>query len=429
MRLTLPTADSAVLVVTLLVISCTSNAQVDEPVGSVATIDLREATERALHRNPVLRAAGFDIDAELARRDAASLSSPYTIAAEIENFAGTGSLAGFDSAETTVGMTKVLELGGKRRAREALGDARVDLARTDADIVQQRLAVDVARRYLEVLIGQERLTLVGDAQALHEHTRAVVRKLVAAGRASEAELADASVSVQLADVERDGIEYRLEASRRALATLWGSTSVDFVRVEGKAGPLPPLPSHAMLESRLLSNPDLRRMERQLHVLDAARDIADAQQLPDVEFGAGVRHLAAPDDTALVLSFSLPFGSKGRADPAIRESVAMSARLPEQQQAKLLELKAELFSRYQSLCAAHTRYRKLTVDVIPEAEKSVRLYEHGFELGSSRLVELTAAQKRMLALREEALLAAADFHRALIEIEFLLGEERPGGGLQ
>jgi outer membrane protein TolC len=60
---------------------------------------------------------------------------------------------------------------------------------------------------------------------------------------------------------------------------------------------------------------------------------------------------------------------------------------------------------------------------------VRFYERGFELGSNSLLELSAAQERLLILRSEALDAAASFHLTLIEIESLLGSTRPGGALK
>ena len=56
------------------------------------------------------------------------------------------------------------------------------------------------------------------------------------------------------------------------------------------------------------------------------------------------------------------------------------------------------------------------------------YERGFELGSYSLLELTAAQERLVALRRDALDAATSFHLTLIEIESLLGNANPGGAL-
>ena len=49
-------------------------------------------------------------------------------------------------------------------------------------------------------------------------------------------------------------------------------------------------------------------------------------------------------------------------------------------------------------------------------------------GSNSLLELNAAQTQLLTLRREAVEAAIRYHLALIEIESLLGNPNPGGGL-
>ena len=95
----------------------------------------------------------------------------------------------------------------------------------------------------------------------------------------------------------------------------------------------------------------------------------------------------------------------------------------------LSVQAALFGFYQTLLATRNELTTLRDEVIPEAERAVQFYERGFELGSYSLLELTAAQERLLELRSEALDAAASFHFTLIEIESLLGSTSPGGALQ
>ena len=63
-----------------------------------------------------------------------------------------------------------------------------------------------------------------------------------------------------------------------------------------------------------------------------------------------------------------------------------------------------------------------------AGRAVASYERGFELGRYALFELTAAQERLVALKRDAVNAAASFQLAMIEIEGLLGNTNPGGML-
>ena len=99
-----------------------------------------------------------------------------------------------------------------------------------------------------------------------------------------------------------------------------------------------------------------------------------------------------------------------------------------QEEQLLKLKSALFTFYQVLLATQNEYDTLRNQIIPEAERAVQFYARGFELGSYSLLELTAVQERLLALRGNALDAATSFHLTLIEIESLLGSINPGGAL-
>jgi cobalt-zinc-cadmium efflux system outer membrane protein len=133
--------------------------------------------------------------------------------------------------------------------------------------------------------------------------------------------------------------------------------------------------------------------------------------------------------AMVVSLSMPFGSRGRAEPFVNEADKELAKSPVISSEQQLDVQAALFSFYQTLLSMHGEANSLRDEIIPEAEKAVQFYQRGFELGSYSLLELTAAQERLLALRGQSLNAAATFHLTLIEIESLLGNTTPGGALQ
>ena len=114
---------------------------------SLPAITLQEAVARTLANNFSIKAANINVDIEKARRNAGALHTPYTLGAEIENFGGTDSVSGFDASETTLQLSKVLEIGDKRQFRTDLGDAQVELARTRASIRELELAAEVSRRF------------------------------------------------------------------------------------------------------------------------------------------------------------------------------------------------------------------------------------------------------------------------------------------
>jgi cobalt-zinc-cadmium efflux system outer membrane protein len=396
---------------------------------SANAITLQEAISRALANNPGIKAAKIDVDIEKARQTFGALPTPITFDAEIENFAGTDSFSGVDSAETTLQLAKVFELGDKQQYRVEVGDAQVDLSRLNATIRELDLTSKVSRRFADLLKRQAQIEIVSESVEISRRTLEIVQRRVAVGRASEAEQSSAAVALSRIKLIENRLQYEIAASRVNLSTLFGVANPDFSTVAGDIESLPALPAYSDMESSLTDNPEIRRIATISRVLNAKRRLAESKRRPDLALSAGVRHLSATDDMAMVLSFNMPFGSSGRADSLVHASDMQLAKLPVTQSEQLLELQAALFGFYQTLLATHSEFEILRDEIIPEAELAVQFYERGFERGSYSLLELTAAQERLLSLRSEVLEAAASFHVTLIEIESLLGSTRPGGALQ
>jgi cobalt-zinc-cadmium efflux system outer membrane protein len=423
----LPAMQALLVLIFLLVLSADAQGA-REATEHAPPITLQEAVSRALANNPGIKASRADAEVELARRDALALDTPYKLEAEIENFAGSGTASGFDTSETTLQLSKTLELGKKRQHRTELGDAQLGLAQLEISIGELELVAEVSRRYLALLRQQEQIDLSGEAAAISDRTLDIVQRRVAVGIATEAEESSMRVTLARTRLIARRLGYEISNARVSLATLWGSTQPSFGGVVGDIYSIPPLPAYEELQARLAGNPEVLRVSTEDRIRDARRRLAQSGSRPDIELSAGVRHLAATDDMAMVVALSMPFGSKRRAEPFVRQADTQIAKAPLTRDQHLLELQATLHGFYQSLLASRDELGTLQRQIIPEAQRALRFYERGFEVGNYSLLELTAAQEHLLTLRREALTAAASFHLTLIEIESLLGSADPGGML-
>lgn len=91
-------------------------------------ISLVQALQRALAANPRLTAAERDIGiAGGLRIQAGALPNPE-VEFELDNAFGSGPYKGLRSAETKLQLSQLVELGGKREARIAAGEAGVGTA-------------------------------------------------------------------------------------------------------------------------------------------------------------------------------------------------------------------------------------------------------------------------------------------------------------
>ncbi|OYU74070.1 MAG: divalent cation transporter, partial [Alphaproteobacteria bacterium PA3] len=90
---------------------------------SSRAISLPQALQRALAANPRLTAAERDIGIAGGLRIQAGVLPNPDVSFELDNALGSGRYKGLRSAETNLQLSQLVELGGKREARIAAGEA------------------------------------------------------------------------------------------------------------------------------------------------------------------------------------------------------------------------------------------------------------------------------------------------------------------
>ena len=97
-----------------------------EPTGVVT---LKQALSRALMHNPELKAFSLEVRALEARALQAGLFPNPEIDIEGENFGGTGEFQDTNVMETTIQLSQLIELGGKRSKRKQLAILEQELGK------------------------------------------------------------------------------------------------------------------------------------------------------------------------------------------------------------------------------------------------------------------------------------------------------------
>ena len=86
----------------------------EEPHGALS---LEEVLRAALLQNPDLSSTAFEVRAAEARTLQAGLFLNPEIELELEDFGGTGEVRGVQTSESTLQLSQLIELGGKRTKR------------------------------------------------------------------------------------------------------------------------------------------------------------------------------------------------------------------------------------------------------------------------------------------------------------------------
>lgn len=392
----------------------------DLPVSPDAPLTLPEASAAALIGNPRLASFNYALRTAEAERIQAGLRPNPKLSTQLQDPTGTGDLRGTRGLETTLLLSQVLELGGKRERRQRAAAVRLGLLEADYEILRLDVLAEVARRFVHVVSDQALLAVAREAVTLAERTRGAAQMRVAAARAPGAELSRAEIALARARIELEHREHELKSSRRALAASWGDLQPRFERAAADLFALPAVGDFEQLTAQLRDSPDVQRFLTERRLREAELQLAQARSTPNAQVGAGVHRVEALDDQGVMLTFSIGLPVFDRNQGNIAAAQERLAQVGSARRARLVAAQTVLFATYQELLHARTEAQVLAETVIPEARQALDEITAGYRAGRFSYLELADARRELIQLQSEAITAAADYHHYLIEIERLTG---------
>ena len=394
-------------------------AQSDDLTG---TITLRDAVALALVNNPKLKAFSLDIRAAEARKLQAGLLPNPEIDVEVEEFGGTGDRAGFDSSETSIQIGQLIELADKRSRRKDLAALEKNLAELDFKSKRLDVMSDVARAFIDVLAAQEQLNLSKELVDLSEKALSTVAERVRAGEDSPVEETKAKIATSNTRIEFERAGDKLVSARHQLAATWGSSNPAFENAAGEFYGISPAPSLDKLAGMISKNPDLIRRQAEKDRRRAALELEKAKAVPDIKLGGGVQYFDEGDGSAFILGISIPFPLFDRNQGNIDEAMYKLAKSQEDRKAVELDIRSALADASTKLSSSSSEITIIKNNVLPLAESAFDAAGRGYREGKFEyLVELDA-QRTLFEVRARYIEALAEYHKARIDVERLIGRD-------
>ena len=343
-----------------------------------------------------------------------------------ENFGGSAPYAGFGQTQTTLQYNQPFELGGKRSARIAAGDAGVNAARARGLQGRVAFAHELALAYAAVELADRRIAIAEDEVEEGEADLKLARALVDAGKEARLRSLQAETELNAARAVLEGTRATRSAALARLSALAGvdtpftgvsESLLDPPQSRGVYGPADPLRTTGYLTA--------------LAERDAAKLRANAERkrtIPDITGQFGVRRLEGDRATALVAGVSLPLrlfdrnkGNNAAADAEVRIAEARAA-------AARLEATANFRA---ALALAEAAEARVTAAdrTMATAEETYRLARIAYEAGKSPLSELLVARHGLGAARGVVADAAAARFDARAQLASLNGMAITGDPVQ
>ncbi len=387
---------------------------------STKSLTLSEALSLALERSPKLASFSWEIRVREGDALQEGLFPNPELEMELEEFAGSGDLSGFDATEGTLAISQLIETGGKRGKRRRAATIDAEVATWEYEAARLEIYADVVKAFARVHTAQETVALEEELLRLARSSANAVDRLVEAGATSPVEKTRARVEVGATRLDLATARRGLESARAQLAATWGALSPDFARVKGDLAATPRPPDLEKLRGWLQRSPELARWEREVARREAVVEREKAKRFPDVTAVAGARRLSELDENAFVAGLKVPLPIFNRNQGAIAAAGGNLRKARKEQEAVEARLHADLDTAYRELIARRDEVVGLRGELIPGAREAFEAVRDGYLLGLFRNVDVLDAQRRLSELSLRELEALQAYHVAKADIERLTG---------
>jgi cobalt-zinc-cadmium efflux system outer membrane protein len=373
-------------------------------------LHLDEAFTRARSRNPGLTAARELVHAAQAGVDAAGALPNPTV----------GVTYGPDEPKFIGSLDQKLPILGQRGTAIAAAERDVEAAEADRGVREVALRASVRRAYAALSAAQERGRLAADAFQLAQELERRALARVQTGLAPQLEAVQAGLARRRAQQERDDRAAALASAREELGRLLGESDSTAIEAADPNFPLPAAPRVEDLLARSARHPEvesfLRRQDAAL--ARAQRERAAVRPIPDVVVELQKYYDGTGFGVRAGISFDLPVLSwnGGRVREAQAQAQEAAANAQEASVRRMSEARAAR-ARWD---ASSARARSFAEEIVPAAEKLVRMARDAWELGRTPLTAVLQAQAELGSARGEASDAALTAQSALADLEEAAG---------
>ena len=391
------------------------------PLQRTGALTLQEAVARTLLHNPELEAFSLEVRAREARALQAGLYKNPSIMIDTQDVFGSGGFKDIQQSQSTLTLSQVIELGGKRAKREKEALYKKDLAFWDYETARINILTRVTQAYTEALAAQEQLKLAEQLVALSTKSHNAVKARVTAGKVSPIHEVKAGVALSKTRIQMQRAENQLKAAHRKLAAFWGSLAPRFKKVTGNLYRISPVPAFEALTERIQKNPDLARWAVEMAQRQAAIDLEEANAVPNLRVGAGARWFEETHDNTFILELSIPLQLFDRNQGAIAEARHRLAQAEARKRAVRLKLNAALADSYSRLLNAHQQVTAIKTQILPGARTAFDAVNEGYRFGKFDFLEVLDSQRTWFDARSQFLIALAEYHKAVADVERLTGQ--------
>lgn len=386
-------------------------------------LTLNAALRRAVEADP----AKAGLDARLRAVDAgvrqADLKPNPTLGLTVENLPTLGGGDILGRTETTLSYEQRLERGGDRPARTILARSEGLLVVAQARIAQLDRMEAVQRAWADAMAAQATLEIARERLSLAERFQTEVQRRVNAARDPLFAGARAEAELAQAQIDFDQAEIAVRVARIVLAKFWDGTA-DFNLGQSDFEDT----SASRVAAGEVASADLEAFRARQAIAEAQARLEEARAVPDPTVSVGVRHIW-DNEVALVFGGSIPLQRHDRNQGAIDRARAESLAAQADQNALRQEREREIARLQVQLLARANEARRIAEETLPQAERAVTLVRDGFARGGFTYNDVMSAHTALLQTKARRVAVLQTFHNDRARLDRLTGAHAELLGLE
>ena len=271
------------------------------------SLTLADALSVFLQHNLQLVAGRYDIETADAEKLTARLRPNPEFNFDTEELPLDFSGPFFHEQEITYSISQTFEMGGKRRKRIDVANVNAELARAEFQTTMWQLTNDLKKKFYAVVLAQSLLRLAQENQQTFAEIIKHTTELKELGEISGLDLSRLEIEKFKfdTDVASSQKDYELAVRDLRLA-LGGDYQAMNIEVAGTLDYQPYQFSFADLRDKsLAARPDLRAAQISERAADSAIRLQDAQRIPDLNVGVGVKQVLVDKSYSVGIGIALP----------------------------------------------------------------------------------------------------------------------------
>lgn len=383
------------------------------------TLTFKQALEIAYSNNPELQA---EMDKARAMKGLFIQSKQYPnpqLALTAENIGGSGAYSGYESAETTLSITQPIPLGNRLKylQKATYRDYLASLARIKVN--KTLLYMAVGNAYIDALYADQWYLVTKKLTQVNVDIVAAIQRRVDAGAGAELDLRLAQVRLGDVRIQKNKAEREALMQRARLARFLGA---DF-KIEKTLTDAGLKHSHWLwseLEKKMRQSPQLLEKLLQTNAKRATITAVKKEVIPDLNIQLGARHFSDDDNNAAVVSAFAQLPVNDRNQGKIVNAEAQYTQAIHELRGTQLEVKQNLYTAFLQAEQASFEVNLVTNTLLPLARKSLRLAKEGYQMGRYTYIELSTSLNTLFEEERHYQQAHADYHKALMQINGILG---------